>query len=325
VVNVPVRGYGAALYYGTLGAKGRYIIMGDADDSYDFSKLEGFIDELRQGRDIVMGNRFQGGIRPGAMPWKNRHIGNPILSGIGKLLFRCPVGDFHCGMRGFSRSAFDRLDLQTTGMEFASEMVIKATLMGMQMTEVPTTLDKDGRTRPPHLRPWRDGWRHLRFMLLYSPRWLFLYPGLALIALGLVGGLMLLRGPVTLTRNVTLDVHTLLVALGAVLIGFEAVAFAICARAYALNVGLLRADPWLERAFERLKLENGLVVGAVVFLVGLGALGYTFVTWYGTGFGPLDARETLRSAIPGVAAMCLGGQVILFSFLLSFIGLRRRR
>jgi hypothetical protein len=325
VVDVPMRGYGAALYYGTLAARGRYIIMGDADDSYDFSKLEDFVDELRKGRDVVMGNRFRGGIRPGAMPWKNRHIGNPILSGIGKLLFHCPVGDFHCGMRGFSRSAFDRLDLQTTGMEFASEMVIKATLMKMQLTEVPTTLDKDGRSRPPHLRPWRDGWRHLRFMLLYSPRWLFLYPGLALIVVGLLGGSVLLRGPVALTRNVTLDVHTLLVALGSVLIGFEAVAFAICARAYALNEGLLSADPWLERAFNRLKLENGLVAGGVLFLIGQAALGYTFATWYRAGFGPLDARETLRSAIPGVTAMCLAGQIILFSFLLSFIGLKRRR
>jgi glycosyltransferase involved in cell wall biosynthesis len=325
VVNVPVRGYGAALYYGTLGAAGRYIIMGDADDSYDFSRLENFVEKLRAGNDIVMGNRFQGGIRAGAMPWKNRYIGNPVLSGIGKLFFSCPVGDFHCGLRGFSREAFEKMQLQTTGMEFASEMVIKATLLKMRFAEVPTTLDKDGRTRAPHLRPWRDGWRHLRFMLLYSPRWLFLYPGILLAVLGLVLGSLLLVGPITLTQHVVLDVHTLLVAFAAVLLGFQSVAFSICARAYALAEGLLPADPWLERAFARFNLENGLAVGALVFVLGLAGIGYTLFIWYQNGFGPLDAHATLRTAIPGVTAMCLGGQIILFSFLLSFLGLKRRR
>jgi glycosyltransferase involved in cell wall biosynthesis len=325
VVDVPVRGYGAALYFGTLAAGGRYIIMGDADDSYDFSRIDLFIEKLRKGHDIVMGNRFKGGIRPGAMPWKNRYLGNPVLSGIGKLFFSCPVGDFHCGMRGFSRTAFDRLQLQTTGMEFASEMVIKATFLGLDFAEVPTTLDKDGRSRPPHLRPWRDGWRHLRFMLLYSPRWLFLYPGAALCILGLVIGAVLLGGPVFITRNVVLDVHTLLVAFAAVLLGFQAVAFFVCARAYALNEGLLPADPLTERAFQYLKLENGLAVGALLFLMGLFGIGYTVAVWYQTGFGVLDTQQTLRSAIPGVTGMCLGGQIVLLSFLLSFIGLRRRR
>jgi hypothetical protein len=325
VVEVPVRGYGAALYFGILGAAGSYIIMGDADDSYDFSNIDAFVTELRRGHDIVMGNRFKGGIRPGAMPWKNRHIGNPVLSGVGKLFFRCPIGDFNCGMRGFSRTAFDRLQLQTTGMEFASEMVIKATLLGMSFAEVPTTLDKDGRSRPPHLRPWRDGWRHLRFMLLYSPRWLFLYPGAALGILGLGVGTILLAGPVTITRNVVLDVHTLLVAFAAILLGFQAVVFFVCARAYALNEGLLPADPLAERAFTLLKLENGLAVGALLFLLGFGSVSYTLAIWYRSGFGPLDIEETLRLAIPGVTGMCLGGQIVLVSFLLSFIGLKRRR
>jgi hypothetical protein len=299
--------------------------MGDADDSYDFSRIDDFVAELRSGRDIVMGNRFKGGIRPGAMPWKNKHIGNPILSRIGKVFFGCPVGDFHCGMRGFSRAAFDRLHLQTTGMEFASEMVIKATLLGMTFSEVPTTLDKDGRTRPPHLRPWRDGWRHLRFMLLYSPRWLFLYPGAAVCVLCLLVGAVLLGGPVFITRNVVLDVHTLLVAFAGVLLGFQAVAFFVCARAYALNEGLLPSDPLVERAFSLLKLENGLAFGALLFLLGFGAIGYTVLTWYHAGFGPLDTQQTLRSAIPGVTGICLGGQIVLLSFLLSFIGLKRRR
>jgi glycosyltransferase involved in cell wall biosynthesis len=325
VVDVPVRGYGAALYHGTVASNSRFIIMGDADDSYDFSRLDAFVDELRNGCDIVMGNRFWGGIRPGAMPWKNRFIGNPVLSNIGKLLFHCPVDDFHCGMRGFSREAFSRLELQTTGMEFASEMVIKATLLHMRIVEVPTTLDKDGRSRPPHLRPWRDGWRHLRFMLLYSPRWLFLYPGIALAVAGLVLGGVLLRGPLAIRSNVILDVHTLLFAFAGVLLGFQAIAFSICARIYALVEGFLPGDPALERALNRYKLETGLVIGFLVFALGFGAIGFTVTTWYHAGFGPLDAGSTLRLAIPGVTAMCLGGQIVLFSFLLSFIGLKRRR
>jgi glycosyltransferase involved in cell wall biosynthesis len=325
VVDVPVRGYGAALYHGTLAGRGRFIIMGDADDSYDFSRLDAYVAKLREGHDLVMGNRFAGGIRPGAMPWKNRYLGNPVLSGIGKLLFNCPVRDFHCGLRGFSREAFGRMRLQTTGMEYASEMVIKATLLGLRIAEVPTTLDKDGRSRPPHLRPWRDGWRHLRFMLLYSPRWLFLYPGIALMVLGLGLGLALLRGPLVITRHVGLGVNSLLMAFAAVILGVQAVAFAICARSYAFHEGLLPPNPALERAFRRFNLETGLAVGAVVFLAGLGGVGYTLRVWYRAGFGALDAQQTLRLAVPGVAAMCVGGQVVLMSFLLSFLELRRRR
>ena len=184
VVEVVERGYGSALWNATRAARGRYLVMGDSDDSYDFSNLDAFLQALREGNDLVMGNRFRGGIVPGAMPWKNRHIGNPILTGIGRLLFRCPAHDFHCGLRGFSKEAFLRMDLRTSGMEYASEMVIKATVLGMRITEVPTRLAKDGRSRPPHLRPWRDGWRHLRFMLLFSPRWLFLHPSLAAIVIG---------------------------------------------------------------------------------------------------------------------------------------------
>lgn len=325
VVDVPVRGYGAALYYGTLGARGRYVIMGDADDSYDFSRLDEFVQELRKGHDLVMGNRFRGGIRAGAMPWKNRYIGNPVLSGIGKLFFACPSSDFHCGMRGYSRAAFDRMQLQTTGMEFASEMVIKATMLKMDVVEVPTTLDKDGRSRPPHLRPWRDGWRHLRFMLLYSPRWLFMYPGILLAMMGTLLGAVLMRGPLTVAPNVVLDVHSLLIAMAAVLLGFQAIAFSVCARVFAFNEGLVASDPWLENAFTRASLETGLLTGAVLLLAGIGGIGWTVASWYSVGFGPLDAQTTLRAAIPGATAICLGGQVVLFSFLLSFLGLRKRR
>jgi glycosyltransferase involved in cell wall biosynthesis len=324
VVNVVERGYGAALYEGTLQSRGRYIIMADADDSYDFSTLDPFVDELRKGADLVMGNRFAGGIHTGAMPWKNRHIGNPALSTIGRLFFHAPVSDFHCGMRGFSRDAFATMRLQTTGMEFASEMVIKATLLDLRIAEVPTTLSKDGRTRPPHLRPWRDGWRHLRFMLLYSPRWLFLYPGLLLMVLGASVGIPLLAGPIRLTPHVAFDVHTLLFAFAAIVLGFQCVAFAVCARVYALNEGLLPREPLLERALKHFTLETGLIAGALLMVFGFGGAVAAFVGWSRTGFGPLDSRVTLRTAIPAASAMCLGGQIVLTSFLLSFLGLRRR-
>jgi glycosyltransferase involved in cell wall biosynthesis len=324
VIHVREAGYGAALYQGALAARGRYIVMGDADDSYDFSQLDAFVAKLREGADLVMGNRFLGGIRRHAMPWKNKYIGNPALSSIGRLLFKSPIGDFHCGLRGFSRAAFQRMRLQTTGMEFASEMVVKATLLGMRITEVPTTLDKDGRNRPPHLRPWRDGWRHLRFMLLYSPRWLFLYPGAALMIVGAVVGMLLLPGPIMLTSTIGLDVHTLLFAFAAVLLGFQAVAFALFARVYAFNVGLLPSDPGLERMFGKFTLEVGLVVGVILLVAGIAGAVYAVVDWSRVGFGPLDARATLRTAIPSATAICLGGQIILTSFLFSFIGLRTR-
>ena len=320
VVDVPERGYGAALYQGVLASRGRFVIMGDADDSYDFSRLDAFVEKLREGSELVMGNRFLGGLRRGAMPWKNRYIGNPLLSAIGRLFFRSPARDFHCGLRGLSRAAFDRMNLQTTGMEFASEMVIKATLVGLRIAEVPTTLDRDGRGRAPHLRPWRDGWRHLRFMLLYCPRWLFLYPGAALFVAGCVAfGLTLLQPP-SVGPLVGLEAHTLLLASVAVLLGFQGVAFAFCARIYALNEGLLPEDQTLERMFRLFKLETGLAVGGALLL--LGVVGAAWVAQGGAG--TIDPRETLLLAIPSATALCLGGQVVFTSFLLSFLGLRRR-
>src|SRR3954470_11821138 len=233
VIAIPLRGYGAALYGATQAACGQYCIMGDSDDSYDFTNLDGFLEKLRAGYDLVMGNRFTGEIKPGAMPWKNRYIGNPVLSAIGKTLFRSPAGDFHCGLRGYSKAAFRRMDLRTTGMEYASEMVIKATILNMRITEVPTTLSPDGRDRPPHLRPWRDGWRHLRFMLLYSPNWLFLLPGLALMLLGAVVTGRLLIGPWRI-GGVELDVHTLLYASFAIFVGFQITLFGIFYKVLAI-------------------------------------------------------------------------------------------
>jgi len=324
VVDVPLRGYGAALYFAIRASKGRYVIMGDSDDSYDFSDLMPFLEKLRAGCDLVMGNRWKGGIKPGAMPWKNRWIGNPVLTGIGRLFFRCPATDFHCGLRGFSLTAFERMDLRTTGMEFASEMVIKATLGGLKIEEVPTTLSPDGRSHPPHLRPWRDAWRHLRFMLLYSPRWLFLYPGILLMMVGLVIGAALVARP-RLVGRATLDVHTLLYAAMAVLIGFQAVAFAIFTKVFATSEGLLPEDRRLNAIFKYVTLEVGLVFGSLLLLGGFGGSLLALARWRSTSFGVLDSSEMLRLVIPSATALTLGCEIILASFFLSVLGLRVRR
>jgi glycosyltransferase involved in cell wall biosynthesis len=323
VIHIPIRGYGAALYGAVTAAHGRYCIMGDSDDSYDFENLDAFVEKLRAGYDVVMGNRFQGGIQPGAMPWKNRYIGNPILSTIGKLFFRAGVGDFHCGLRGFTKSAFQKMDLRTTGMEFASEMVIKAKLMGLKMTEAPTILKPDGRSRPPHLLPYRDGWRHLRFMLLHSPRWLFLYPGSLLILLGLAGCAWLLPGP-RVVHGVGFDVHTLLYAFVSVLLGFQLVAFAVFTKVFAISEGLLPEDPRLTRVFRYITLETGLVAGGLLVAAGIGGSVFAVSGWAKESFGTLDAGHMLRIVMPAVFSLTLGVQIICSSFFLSILGLRRK-
>ena len=323
VIDVPVRGYGAALFAACTAARGRYIIMGDSDDSYDFSNLDGFLAKLREGNDLVMGNRFTGEIKPGAMPWKNRYIGNPVLSGIGKTLFRSSLGDFHCGIRGFSKSAFERLDLHTTGMEFASEMVIKATQMHMRLAEVPTTLSPDGRSRPPHLRPWRDGWRHLRFMLLFSPNWLFLYPGALLMLLSGGLGLLIELGPLQIGR-LQLDVDTLIYCAFALLIGFQGVMFALLSRVFAIQEKLYPATDRARRLLRRMDLETGLVVGGILLLAGLALAIYTVAFWRRQQFGPLELRAVARLVIPAATSMALGVELMLFSFFLSTLGLSVR-
>jgi len=323
VVPVAERGYGAALYGATLAARGTYVIMGDSDGSYDFSALSAFLEKLRTGCDLVMGNRFAGGIQPGAMPWKNRFIGNPVLSRVGRMLFHSPAGDFHSGLRGYSMDAFRRMDLRTTGMEFASEMVIKATLMGMRIAEVPIVLRPDGRSRRPHLRPWRDGWRHLRFMLLYSPRWLFLIPGLISMLVGAALGAYLLPGPRQL-GGATLDVHTLLFAAVAVLVGYQGVLFAVFAKIFAITTGLLPPDKRIDRLFRVFTLEVGLIVGAVFILAGLaGSIGAVF-WWHRQSFGPLETSRVLRVVIPSAMALVLGCQTVMSSFFLSLLGMGRR-
>jgi glycosyltransferase involved in cell wall biosynthesis len=322
VIHVADKGYGSALKGGILAARGKYVLMADSDDSHDLEHLDPFLDKLRDGYDLVMGNRFKGGIEEGAMSWKNRYIGNPVLSFIGRLFFRADVGDFHCGLRGFSQSAFQKMDLRTTGMEFASEIVIKAKLMGLKMTEVPTFMSQDGRSRAPHLRPYRDGWRHLRFMLMYSPRWLFLYPGIFLILLGLAGCAWLLPGPQFL-HGLEFDVHTLLYAFVFVLLGFQLVAFAVFTKIFAISEGLLPEDPRLNRAFRYITLETGLAAGALLIVLGLGGSIYAVSGCIEGSCGPLESAHLLRIVMPSVFSLTLGVQIVCGSFFLSILGLRR--
>jgi glycosyltransferase involved in cell wall biosynthesis len=323
VLHVRERGYGSALMGGILAARGESVIIGDPDGSYDFASVGPLLDKLRDGYDLVVGNRFEGGIQPGAMPPLNRFVGNPILSALGRLFYGSSVRDFHCGLRGFRRSAIQRLDLQTSGMEFASEMIVKATLLGMRIGEVPTTLAPDGRSRPPHLRPWRDGWRHLRFLLLYSPRWLFFYPGLLLMLAGIVGGAWLTPGMRTV-RGVGIDIHTLLYCAVAIEVGFQAVLFALFAKMFGAVTGLLPRDTSLDRILRFLRLENGLVIGGICVAGGL-ALSITAVSdWHARHFGSLNPTATFRLIIPASLLLNLGFEIVLASFLIAVLLLPRR-
>lgn len=323
VVNVEKRGYGSALQSGIAAAQGQFVLMGDADDTYDFAQLDQFVAKLREGYDLVMGNRFRGKILPGAMPPLHRYLGNPVLTGLGRLFFKSPVRDFHCGLRAFRKDAIERLGLRTMGMEFASEMIVKATAFGLRVTEIPTTLAPDRRDRAPHLRTWRDGWRHLRFLLLYSPRWLFLYPGIALFTVGVLLSALLLPGPLRI-GNVVFDVHTLLFAAMAILIGFQSAVFATFTKVFAISEGLLPEDARLTRMFRYVTLEVGLIVGILLILAGAGAWALGLEYWRIRQFGALDPEKTLRIVIPGMVCFTLGFQVILSSFFLSVLGMSRR-
>ena len=323
VVNVSVRGYGAALYGAIMATQGKYCVVGDSDDSYDFTRLSDFVEKLRAGADLVVGNRFLGGIAPGAMPWQNRHIGNPILSGIGRFLFGCPIRDFHCGLRAFSKDAFLRMDLRTTGMEFASEMIIKATLMGLKVVEIPTTLSPAGRTRVPHLRPYRDGWRHLRFMLLFSPDWLFLYPGLALMALGLLLGGVLLAKPIDL-GGVRFGLDTLIYCMTMIEAGFQAILFAVLSRAYAVQEGLFPMRSRTKVVEQAFSLERGILLGFGLLLIGACMLIYALELWHEARFGELDTERIARVVIGSSLSFSLGVQTILSSLLLSTLKLNVR-
>jgi glycosyltransferase involved in cell wall biosynthesis len=324
VVPIKEKGYGNALIGGITAAHGKYVIMGDADDSYDFTSLMPFVTELRTGKELVMGNRFKGGIEPGAMPPLHKYLGNPVLSFVGRLFFPSAIGDFHCGLRGFNRESALRLNLQATGMEFASEMVVKATLWGLDISEVPTILAKDGRSRPPHLRSWRDGWRHLRFLLLFSPRWLFLLPGVLLFVFGIAAGAMVAAGPVTI-GSVTFDVDTLVVASAAVVIGFQGVLFWLFTRVYAGSEGFLPEEPKVQRLLGRLSLERGLLLGLAIGIAGLIGLIFSLVYWGGNGFHNVNYEHELRLMIPSATALVLSCQLILGTFFLSILGIKQTR
>ena len=305
-------------------ARGRYVIMGDSDDSYDFSRLEGFVEKLHAGYQLVMGNRFLGGIAPGAMPPLHRYLGNPVLSTIGRVFFRSPCGDFHCGLRGFERSAVLALDLQAPGMEFASEMVVKATIRKLHIAEVPTTLSPDGRSRPPHLKSWRDGWRHLRFLLLFSPRWLFLFPGATLFLAGLAMMVWLLPAPRSVA-GVTLDIHTLFYAALAVVVGFHSMLFWVFAKVYGMREGIVPPDPHFTAMMRLATLEAGLIVGGVLLLFGLALGVYALGTWGSVEFGVLSPERAMRLVIPSGTAILLAFQIAYGAFLLSVLEIRSSR
>jgi glycosyltransferase involved in cell wall biosynthesis len=323
VVHAEQRGYGSALMAGIASARGEFVIMGDADESYDFSNVHPFVERLREGYDLVVGNRFAGGIHRGAMPFLHKYLGNPVLTRIAKRFFRSPVGDVYCGLRGFKRSAIQSLDLRATGMEFAIEMVIKASLRGLRIAEVPTTLAPDRRGRPPHLRTWRDGWRSLRFLLLYSPTWLFLYPGLAMMALG-TGTMIWLLPETRRIGDVAFDAHTLAYAGLAIVVGFQAAMFGVFAKVFAITEGLLPPDERFARLARPNVLEVGILAGAVLVLVGVGASIYALFLWNEKSFGALDYSQTLRIVIPAVTLIALGFQIVLSSFFVSILGLKRR-
>jgi glycosyltransferase involved in cell wall biosynthesis len=318
VINVEAKGYGNALMGGIAAAEGKYIIMGDSDDSYDFASLEPFLTKLREGYDLVIGNRFQGGIEPGAMPFLHKYFGNPTLTFLGNLFFKAGIGDFHCGLRGFKKESIQRIDLKTTGMEIASEMIVKAVLHKLRVTEVPTRLSCDGRNRPPHLRTWRDGWRHLRFLLIYSPRWLFFYPGIFLSTTGLIVFLILLNGHWRIGK-IILDIHTMLFAAFAIIIGIQITLFYVFAKEYAISVELLPKKYLTDKYIDSLLLENGLLISLIFFLLGLIGSAYSVFLWYFQDFGVLEPTKIMRIVIPSAMCMALSVQFFFSSLLFSIL------
>jgi glycosyltransferase involved in cell wall biosynthesis len=321
VVMVDEPGYGAAIRGGVAASSGRYIIMGDADESYDFGEIPPILERLRVGDDLVMGNRFAGGIDKGAMPWSHRWIGNPVLSMTGRIFFSSHIRDFHCGLRGFSVDAFRRMRLNTTGMEFASEIVVKASLASMKISEVPISLHKDGRSRPPHLRTWRDGWRHLRFLLLFCPRWLFVIPGLALLLSGSLMTLWLLGGT-RYVGHIGLDIHTMLVSGVFALIGYELMLFGAFIKVFGMRAGFLPSSRRTDSFFRVATLEKGLLLGGVLTVTGLGLVLLAVVSWGRTGYGELNTEASMRPLIVAVLLIAGGVQTIFASFVLSMLGIR---
>lgn len=321
VEHVTVKGYGAALIGGCHAAKGKYVIMGDADDSYDFLNLMPFVEKLREGYELVMGNRFQGGIAKGAMPPLHRYLGNPVLSFIGRLFFPSSIGDFHCGLRGYEREAILKLNLHTTGMEYASEMVVKATMYDLKMTEVPTTLSPDGRSRAPHLRSFRDGWRHLKFLLLHSPNWLFLYPGMFFSILGFLITVILMFGPVRI-GHVTFDIHTMLYGAAMVMIGTNMIFFSLFTRIYAIRTNFIPIKEPVSAKLAKLTTEKGAVAGLLLTLAGVIMTVAAFVIWKNTSFGNLNPQEMMRMTIPALTLMVVGIETIFASFFIGILNIK---
>lgn len=324
IISVEEKGYGAALQAGIKNAKGKYIIMGDSDCSYDFGELSPFIEKLREGNELVMGNRFKGGIMKGAMPFLHRYLGNPVLSFIGRLFFQTSIGDFHCGLRGFNRQSILDIELNTKGMEFASEMVVKASLNKLKIIEVPTVLYPDGRVTAPHLRTWHDGWRHLRFLLIYSPKWLFLYPGIIMIIVGLIFSSVLTINQIHI-GHINFDIHTLLYTLTLFYVGYQFVVFYMFSKYYGVKNKLLPASKFFLKLFKQFRLERGLLIGAVLLIAGMGLTLKAFLIWQGTGFGDLETERTIRLAIPAVFLILIGGQTILNSFFMSILQLESKQ
>ena len=316
VIHVERKGYGSALLAGCDEARGTYVIMGDADDSYDFEHLDAFVDKLREGYDLVMGNRFKGGIEKGAMPWLHRYIGNPVLSFIGRVFFKSNIGDFHCGLRGYKRESILQLGLHTTGMEYASEMVVMSELAGLKIAEVPTTLKPDGRPRPPHLRSFRDGWRHLKFLLMYSPKWLFLYPGVFLFVVGLIAG-TILAGGIFAVGGVSFSIHTLLYCMVAVMTGLTMIYFYVFTKLYAARSRFIPADRVTDR-LDRMIEDRGMLIGSILLILGIVVSIYAFVTWHGTGYGEMEPESLMRIIIPAATLIEAGIETVFASF---FIGI----
>jgi len=320
VVDIPERGYGAALIGGCNAAFGKYVIMGDADDSYDFTNLMPYVERLRAGDDLVMGNRFKGGIAKGAMPPLHRYLGNPVLSGLGRLFFKCPIRDFHCGLRGYNTKRMRELNLRTTGMEYASEMVVQTTINGYKISEVPTTLKPDGRSRPPHLRSWRDGWRHLKFLLIHSPGWLFFYPGFALILIGLILGTLVMISPLNFLGSF-LDINTLLYAAGMVIVGVNLMFFHAFTKIYAVYAKFIK----VEKSFlAGIEVEKCAILGLFAALIGIALTIMAFLLWGREHFGALDPQRFMRLTIPAVTLIIVGIQLMFSGFFINILRIQMK-
>lgn len=321
VVDVELKGYGSALIEGTKNAYGKYIIMGDSDDSYDFSNIMPFVEKLREGYDLVMGNRFKGGIEKGAMPWSHKYIGTPVLSFLGRVFYKSKIGDFNCGMRGFKRRSIIKLDLKTTGMEYASEMIVQATLNKLKIAEVPTTLKKDGRDRPPHLKSFRDGWRHLKFLLIYSPKHMFLLPGLLLIIFGILGMIITNSN----IENVNLGIHTMLYSGAAIVIGFQTIIFFILAKVYAINSGMHPKNDKIINTLKEITLEKGVILGILFILIGFGLSIYAVMKWKSASYGALNPLEIMPITIPAADLLIIGVELVFASFLLGVLNIKYKK